>query len=1325
MILKWLFITSLPAMLGIQTYGNSILSEDFSGSDIPTMKRKAEIVSFEDRKALQFAKNNEFATIDVGRSFPLLEGTVEFKLKLSRELKKDDPDFNVFSIVGTPRYWNRYQLYFASKKGRIFFNIGSDKYSVPNPWSADCFVTAPLNALQPGKWHRIDVSWANLNSGNNLSTIKLYIDGKLQQKRVGVITVTGTGTELVLGKDLITSMEAFPGALTDLVISDRDISLQEAEHGLFRKGQPNKLPELKTAVQPVVKENESLMTVYPTAVSPEIDGKISPGEWNAAAYTRGLIAIPGGEMLFPEALFRTMYDKDFLYVSMLGIFPGQKPAEMKGIFADSHCLRLLFQTTDGRIYEFGLDGNHVKRTRVIAMDGTATSCSMKWNGAISIVDSGEIGGSALTFSKSIWQAELAIPLNELGLDANPIGKIRKANFFVHYPHDKDSAAVSWAMTKKTSSAESGNLLFSSGTNLPKVFECDLARIVNGEIKLETKRNASDKPAFCYAEAIFIRPDDKSEFFHHSFPQNFPAGKAMTLESQADISFRKNEKLLLSCRLNDLITGNRIFQRGSMYAAATSFRVESLVLYSRELLKVDVDLRAYSPRPKQTSCRIELCDESDISRLSADANIPEQTGRITCDMDISKIKPGKYLLRVAIGDQGNNLGKIEKNISIHPKPEWWKNNIGKVTSLMKPWTPVKVDGDSVEIWNRRYSFRDLPFQSEIMVGGKALTDGPIELRIEEADGKVRWEKGRLEIKRTSELEADILCELPSKRIVLEGRSRVEFDGFTRIDWTLRPTAGKVTLKKMELVVPFNADNVLYMKGMAMEDWRSDNFGIYSACLYPTKIDPKYGDKLNVHKKWQFSAKGWIWPDKFCHDLWIGNDDAGVSFMFDSPVNWYTGKYITTATDGKRLDLIFNIIDRNYVLEAPVSWSMAIQATPVKPSPENPKAWRVGYRGGETPSESSKGMSLAVQYRLDRGPGWPKFTDRGRKIIDNWAKEGVRLTTPFYSNITTAEMPEYQIYGREWEIEPKISWSFGWEHGSGGTGVMVSLNGIYGDFYLYGANKLIDQGAKGIYIDSSAVLASTNPYTDSGYVDANGERKPTIGLFNTREVYKRLYNLFKTRVPDSVIWVHSTPITALASFADATCEGEEWTDFRRNENWKFDIGFLTPDFFRAGYMVYGYRGIPFLFYPGFPRGYPKEVSQADMLPICLAHNVFPIDYGYPLYAETWKVMNDWYTKSKWIPYWKNSNWVTSFADRVKIGVYGKEAEHKYLLLLANTDDQPHEGKIGINWKAFGLNPEQAHITAVGPDAVPGELNARNGSLDVKLPKLCCRFFLIEKK
>jgi len=324
------------------------------------------------------------------------------------------------------------------------------------------------------------------------------------------------------------------------------------------------------------------------------------------------------------------------------------------------------------------------------------------------------------------------------------------------------------------------------------------------------------------------------------------------------------------------------------------------------------------------------------------------------------------------------------------------------------------------------------------------------------------------------------------------------------------------------------------------------------------------------------------------------------------------------------------------------------------------------GGAKPPAGAEDLEVAVQYGMVCHDGWYKLTTKGKKIVKAWQEGGVKLVIPFYANQTSVNMPEFAIFGNEWETEPK--YRFGRESAT------VCLKSSFGDFFIWQLNKIIDQGVKGIYIDSLGTVACKNQKHGCGYIDENGQIKPTIGLFEAREIYKRMYILFKTKVPNSFIFNHAVPISPLASFVEGTTEGEEW------KNRKLDYSFLTPDFFRCSYMTYRQLGISYLFYPGlYVSDRVKPTPLKDIIPLTLSHNVYPLPYRLSLFKPIWRIMDNWYTTSEWIPYWKNSHLVKSFAKEVKVNIYRKPNK-KFLLLVANLGDTETSGGLEINNLAY---------------------------------------------
>jgi len=746
-------------------------------------------------------------------------------------------------------------------------------------------------------------------------------------------------------------------------------------------------------------------------------------------------------------------------------------------------------------------------------------------------------------------------------------------------------------------------------------------------------------------------------------------------------------------------------------------LKTALLYSRGELELLWNLKPLLGRlPSSAKAVAEVYRATDRKILSSlPLSGPSEIGRICrATLDITHFPPGKYTVKAYVKDGKKMIAEGSARFDIPQKPVWWGNKLGISDEVLPPWTPVKVSGSTVSVWARDYRFANGPFPSQIVTKGKPILAAPMELQVITERGPLEWRNHQFECLSQTDAKAKLAITNKSPSIDLTAAVEVEFDGFVRVDLKISPKKPTI-IENLSLKIPLNRENALYMKAERPWDWREKEYAWYAACLYQG-AKGKEEDTLVVNRKWHFSAKGWIWPDRFMHYVWVGGDEAGISVTFDSDKNWQTSKYVEVAeTEGTR-EIRFNLIDSAYQLEQPLDYTLALQATPVKPLPRDTKKWRYGWRGEQTPVGHEE-MEIACQYRLLRGPAWPELTQKGKDLIRVWKEGGVRLVPDYYTNVTTLEMPEFQTFGAEWKLVPEHTW--GWSGGAHAT--MVCLKGSYADFLLWGLNKLIDEGLRGLYIDSRGVQACTNQYGGCGYVDKDGVRKPTINLFEVREAYKRIYTLFKTRVPDSFIFHHTTPITPLVSFVDATTEGEEWTDFKVG-----DVTYLTPDFFRCGYMVNQTYGAPFCLYPGLPRGFPKQVKQADLIPLTLSHNTFPIYMGAycPLAKQVWKIMDQWYTSSEWIPYWKNAHLVNSFADEVKVSLYRKPNDRS-LIIVANLGNDAKQGRVGVNLSGFGLTGHNYKLTSLGLDSPDGEATLVDGKLAVSLPAHSLRFFLLEKR
>jgi len=130
------------------------------------------------------------------------------------------------------------------------------------------------------------------------------------------------------------------------------------------------------------------------------------------------------------------------------------------------------------------------------------------------------------------------------------------------------------------------------------------------------------------------------------------------------------------------------------------------------------------------------------------------------------------------------------------------------------------------------------------------------------------------------------------------------------------------------------------------------------------------------------------------------------------------------------------------------------------------------------------------------------------------------------------------------------------------------------------------------------------------------------------------------------------------------------------------------------------------------------------LVLSHNTWSIYTGDPLQVAAWSVMNDWYTNSRWIPYWENGRLVRSFTKDVKVSVYRKP-DGESLLIVANLANTRNAGDVELNLAGFGLYDDY-ELTRLERDGSKMEMSLRDRSfLSVSLPRHDLAFFRLGKR
>ncbi|MGD8239040.1 MAG: DUF6067 family protein [Armatimonadota bacterium] len=314
--------------------------------------------------------------------------------------------------------------------------------------------------------------------------------------------------------------------------------------------------------------------------------------------------------------------------------------------------------------------------------------------------------------------------------------------------------------------------------------------------------------------------------------------------------------------------------------------------------------------------------------------------------------------------------------------------------------------------------------------------------------------------------------------------------------------------------------------------------------------------------------------------------------------------------------------------------------------------------------------------------------------------------------TTDAAELQPFRAEWEAYPPTLGS----NPTGGWAVACPRSPLWCDYLADATRRIVGElGFDGLYLDVSSASACANHYHGCGYRRPDAaEWAPTVPVFANRELYKRLYRLNKGGGRDAVLFRHGMPVAAVAGFVDVVTQGEDWG---REGNDQYDR--LTPGIFRAKEMRIQY-GTPYTWYT-FHHYYRREkfggrVPLSAILTYCLPHRVLPTA-GHLGMWPVWDVVDRFWPKSEFIPYWSPASPIHIEESGVLGTVYVKRDEKEALLVVANWNAAPRTVDVAIDVEAMGLDRTRAKLTRaiehpmLQPEDAPDTDRMPNAPLDFR--------------
>lgn len=477
-------------------------------------------------------------------------------------------------------------------------------------------------------------------------------------------------------------------------------------------------------------------------------------------------------------------------------------------------------------------------------------------------------------------------------------------------------------------------------------------------------------------------------------------------------------------------------------------------------------------------------------------------------------------------QGRSAVKtIQRTLAAVEAPEWLGTDAGLdylSSKVPAPWTVPAVQGKTAELVDKKIRFGDYALFESILHDGHEILAGPADIVVETLSGRIAFSPSVAQVQIDGNSVAASSSASAEGGAVLEAKSHTDFDGFTVVKMRLRGVEPSA-VSRFAVRIPLRRDAAEFaMRVLVQKVMKLDGFGF----------------------------EGEAGP------LWVGTEDRGLNFSFDTPVFYSADKrsQVRIVEEKDRVWLELNFVDAAGQLPAEMPiFRFFLQPTPTKPLVSH------FYR----PKVEDK-WEMWSDYQ-----GYPDM----KKIpeLSEWAQQVLskdRLPTLYTCQGLAENSPGFDTFREDLMKTPK--WVFYRRRHDPGRGVdciATCKRGPEGDLQLWGFKKLAEAGICGIMSDGlSPVWTCDNPGHTHGCgrpLDVKWESPADSAVVAQRNFLKRLRGIFSDAGRECVFSAHTgggIDINTL-SFFDFYIDGEQLS--------RFPTDYQPP---LATYAI-GYSGRPF--------------------------------------------------------------------------------------------------------------------------------------------------------
>ena len=512
------------------------------------------------------------------------------------------------------------------------------------------------------------------------------------------------------------------------------------------------------------------------------------------------------------------------------------------------------------------------------------------------------------------------------------------------------------------------------------------------------------------------------------------------------------------------------------------------------------------RVKPASADIEIRNGAGEVILSAEKQSLDEASMATFTID-RPLPYGRYPIVVRSRDASGKVLAEEKVEYVREKPEWLGNTLGEERTIPKPWTPIKANGQSLELVGRRIELGQGGLPDKIETRGRQILARPIAMRAAGPGGDAALVGQGVKLGATADDRVEWQAGLAGAGIKADVDAWLEFDGLLYCTVTLKPAKGAdATLDELDIDVPMVAAEATQL----LANGGGNDFRVsWIATMVPA------GDG----SVWRSSDKPYPafgradGVTNFMPHIWLGADDVGLYFGAENDKGWTVDGPNPAQEVLREKDAVvfrMNVIrEATKIPAAGRTFHFILLPTPAKPEPVD---WRkqmaaggVNFGSCDTfggfdlktdPADPRNGDSFLLEAR-----SWPHAEAMAPQCRAKWGR------CILYAD---AAFPGLGPAFRDWNHD---LWA--------GTG-RLAWTPECEDYAVWAINEFLKRGViDGVYWDDVSV-GYTYSLDSTAYEYAGSPNGRRVGFTSLamRRVNMRLWRLFEAAGREPCIWAHMT-------------------------------------------------------------------------------------------------------------------------------------------------------------------------------------------------------------